>query len=85
MSVLFFSLSGIRKERDEAMAICGRAADEILRIRAERDAAVAAERERCLYHVETYEPRRDLSADWNYYGALNRVAEAIRSGEPAPK
>ncbi len=51
----------------------------------ERDEAVAAERERCLYHVETYEPRRDVPDDWTYQGALSRVADAIRDGKPAPK
>jgi len=45
--------------------------------------AVAAERERCLYHVETYEPRRDVPDDWSYQGALSRIADAISDGRQA--
>jgi len=51
----------------------------------ERDEAVAAERERCLAHIETYDPRREAPTDWTYQGALSRITDAIRDGRPVPK
>jgi hypothetical protein len=78
------------KERDEANRkladTAGALATEIdSKVRAMQavDKRVAAECERCLYHVETYEPRRDAPVDWTYQGALIRVAEAIRDGRKA--
>ncbi len=62
------------QQRDYAVAISDA-------MRCERD----GERERCLYHVETYEPRRDVPADWSVEGAMTRIAKVIRDGEPAPK
>jgi len=69
-------LAVAERERDEAVKEAGDWA-------ARASLARSEERDRCLYHVETYEPRRDVPADWTYQGALSRVAEAIRDGRPA--
>jgi len=71
-------ISVVTSERDEALADASTAHALAEREHNARKADVAAERERCLAHVETYEPRRDVPADWTYQGALSRVAEAIR-------
>ncbi len=67
------------------LATAERERDEAVRDLARLSGAVKSERERVMYHVETYEPRRDVPDDWTYQGALSRVADAIRDGKPAPK
>lgn len=57
--------------------------DFLTRVVSERDEATAKERARCLAVVDTYEPRA-VASDWSISGALNVVAERIRSGAPAP-
>jgi chromosome segregation ATPase len=72
-------LSVLTSERD---LYKGKFAEAARRLDAAED-AVLAERERCLYHVDTYDPRRGVPEDWGYPGALSRVADAIREGKPA--
>jgi len=86
------ALAATERERDEDGSRAERLVEIVRRLERERDEAlvsvnqaVAAERERCLYHIEEYEPRRDVPADWSYQGELSRIAETIRDGRQAPK
>jgi len=86
------ALAAAERERDEDGSRAERLVEIVRRLERERDEAlvsvnqaVAAERERCLYHIEEYEPRRDVPADWSYQGELSRIAETIRDGRQAPK